>query len=143
LPEPDPNKRVPTSYGSITVAELEARCAVLEPGIVLLREIRGGTADSVEVLMNRALSLGAPFGAFSVVADLTEATERPKGRYLGLVRSFADRITHLAMVRPSRTFLLEVIRFIFSPRNTSVHPTLEAAITEARAALQRRREASA
>jgi hypothetical protein len=130
-------ERVPTKIGTISVEDLEARCAVIEPGIVLLREVPGNTSETYEVMIRRARVLGASFDQYALVVDLAEATERPKGRYMDLIRegfSRPDAPVHLATNQPGSAFLRTVAAFVLArtSRNTSTHPNLDEAIATAR-----------
>ena len=131
----DPEERVPTTVGTTTVSELRARCSVLEPGIVLMRETPNGTADTYEVLIARCNELGARFERFAVVVDLTDLNVRPRGRYLERIReSLRGPAVHFAVTQPGSPFLRTVLGFVLgrvSPL-TSVHPNLEAALAAAR-----------
>lgn len=145
MPSPDddatPNGRVRTANGTISIEELEARCSVIEPGIVLLREVPYNTADTYEALSRRARALGASFERYALVIDLSEATERPKGRYMDLIRAqfaAADAPVHLATNQPGSAFLRTVAAFVLAraSKNTSTHATLEEATAAARARLR-------
>lgn len=128
-------ERVPTTVGSLTVSELEARCEVLEPGIVLMREVPHGTAETYDVLIRRCNGLGAQFERFVIVVDLSEITERPKGRYLSAIReALAGPAVHYAVTQPGSAFLRTVLRFVLGriSDRTSVHPDREAALAVVR-----------
>ena len=140
----DPNQRVRNAIGTVTVAELEERCTVVEPGIVLLREPPNNTLETYEVLLERAFVLGKQFDRWAMVVDLTEVTERPKGRYLEFIRESSinhlgnpGHPLHLATTQPGSAFLRSVLGFVLGrmSRRTSVHPTREAAIGACRSAL--------
>lgn len=137
---PDSNERVPTSNGSMSVGELEARCSVVEPGIVVLREVPNNTGETYEVMLRRSLELGADFEKFVLVVDLTEATERPKGRYLELIRSCFDGPKpplHLATSQPGKPFLRAVVAFVLAriSKYTSAHQSYDSAVAAARQVL--------
>jgi hypothetical protein len=138
--ERDPAQRVSTATGTISVGELEARCSVIEPGIVLLREVPQNTSDTYAVMIRRCRELGEAFERWVLVVDLTDATERPKGRYLEAIKecfSGPKPILHLATTQPGSAFLRAVAGFVLAraSKNTSAHPTLDAAVTAARKVL--------
>src|SRR5262245_15776092 len=106
-------ERVSTTVGSVTVTEIEARCVVLEPGIVLMREVPNGTAETYDVLIRRCNQLGAEFERFVILVVLTDVTERPKGRYLASIRqSLRGPAAHFAVTQPGSSFLRTVLRFV-------------------------------
>lgn len=136
-----PGARVPTAKGTVTVEELEARCSIVEPGIVLLREMPHNTAETYETMSRRARALGAEFDRYALVIDLSEATERPKGRYMDIIRAqfaAADAPVHLATTLPGSGFMRTVAAFVLAraSKNTSTHGTLDEAIATARAKLR-------
>jgi hypothetical protein len=138
---PEGERRVPTAGGSLTVAELHRRCSVVEPGIVLMREIPGGTAQALRVMSERVRELGRPFGAFAVVVDLTEVDMRPKGDYLVAIRESVVEPAHTALTQPGSAFMRGVLRFVmgFLSNKASVHATIDEAVARARAALAAQR----
>jgi hypothetical protein len=112
---------------------------------VSIREVPHGTAETYEVLLARALEIGGDIGRFALVVDLTEVSERPRGRYLEAIRRSIDLPVHLAVTQPGNAFLRGVLRFVLAriSGHTSVHATLEGAIDAAKAALQGPQAASA
>lgn len=145
----DPTQRVRNAIGTVSVAELLPRCAILEPGIVLQREPPHNTLDTYDVLVERVFELAKDFDRWALVVDLSEVTERPKGRYLERIRerALSDLDTpghpiHLAITQPGSIFLRTVLGFVLGrmSRHTSVHPTREAAISACRNALAAREE---
>jgi hypothetical protein len=140
----DRSRRVATTRGTISVADLEARCSVVEPGVVLVREIPNNTAEAFEVLMECARELARPFERWAMIVDLTETTERPKGRYLEIIRSEIRRTGsvgtpfHTGAIRPSGAFLRTVTRFVIermSPHVT-IHGSRPSALAACRDALR-------
>lgn len=138
----DANEEVPTTGGTTTVGELWDRCFVNEPGIVVLREPPFNCAETYEIQLERAIELGAKFSRFALVNDLTDVTERPRGRYLELIRRESigrlgepGRPLHLATTQPGSALLRRVLAFILGrmSRRTSVHATREAALAACRA----------
>src|SRR5262245_7282529 len=142
----EPSETVRNAVGTVTVAELHARCSVVEPGVVLLREVPNNTVDTYEVLIDRAFEIGVEFDRWTMVVDLSEVTERPKGKYLALIRERSinplgspGAPVHLATTQPGSIFLRAVLAYVLgrmSPR-TSVHPTRDAALAACRTALAR------
>jgi hypothetical protein len=135
ISERDPDERVPTTVGTTSVSELRARCSMLEPGIVLMREAPNGTAETYEVLIARCNELGAQFEQFAIVVDLSDMNVRPRGRYLERIRqALHGPAVHYAVTQPGNAFMRTVLGFVlgrFSSR-TSVHPDREAALAAAR-----------
>lgn len=137
----DPNDEVSTPGGTTTVGELWDRCFVNEPGIVVLREPPHNCAETYEVQLTRAIELGAKFPLFTLVNDLTDVTERPRGRYLELIRFESigrlgqpGRPIHLATTQPGSALLRRVLAFILGRMSarTSVHATREEALARCR-----------
>lgn len=137
--ESDPNAPVPTTVGNTTVGELQARVEVLEPGIILLREVANGTGDTYRVMVDRALELGATFDEFALVVDLTHVSVRPSGRYLEQIRRSMKASVHLAVTRPRSAFLRVVADFVIArfSNKTSSHDSIESAAATCRARLGR------
>jgi hypothetical protein len=135
----DPSELIPTTTGTMTVAELQARCEVLEPGIILLREVANGTGDTYRVMVDRVLELGAAFDEFAIVADLTDVSVRPSGRYLEQIRRSMKASTHLAVTRPRSAFLRVVADFVIArfSNKTSSHDSIESAVATCRSRLGR------
>jgi hypothetical protein len=128
-----------TARGPITVAELQARCEVIEPGIILIRQPIQCTGDTLEVLAERAQELGASFERFAVVSDFGEVLDRPKGDYLhNLIRIARAVGVHWACVEPRKAFLRTVLRFVLARigyANATIHANVDEAIAAARSAL--------
>lgn len=140
----DPNQRIRTAKGTATVAELEARCSIIEPGIVLLREPPHNNADTFEVVLDRTWQLGTQFDRWACLTDLSETTERPTGRYLQTIRRRCiaklgqpGEPLHIAIVQPSSTFLRSVLGFVLGrmSEHATVHATRDAALKACRDAL--------
>lgn len=115
------------------MAELQSRCSVLEPGIVLMREIPDANAEAFDVLFERSCELGAAFERFVIIVDLSEAAERPKGAYLEAIRrSFDGPALHHAVTQPGRAIMRIVVGFVLGrmTEKSSVHASVEDA-TEA------------
>jgi hypothetical protein len=132
---------IATRVGTITVAELHRRCAVLEPGIVLYHEIPDGTAETFEVMLERVYELGAQFERFAIVIDMTESTTRPRGRHFELIlRALKRGAIHHAGVQPGRELLRQVNNFIMKRinRDISLHGSRAEALQAAQTALARR-----
>lgn len=126
----DPDERVRTATGHTTVGALHARCSVIEPGIVLMREIPDATAEAFDVLFARSCELGSAFERFVIVVDLSEALERPKGAYLEAIRrSFDGPAMHHAVTQPGRALMRIVVGFVLSRMTdkSSVHASVAAA----------------
>jgi len=128
----------------MTVAELEARISLIEPSLVLMREVPNGTAETFEVLLARAAELGADFDRWTMVVDLSEVTERPRGRYLEMIRRESigkigkdGEPIYMAAVQPGSAFMRTVLSFVLGRMSTlvSVHATREGAIAACRDAL--------
>lgn len=134
-----PQARVATTVGTISVAELQARVEVLEPGIILLREVANGTGDTYRVMVDRVIELGAAFDEFAIVVDLTDVSVRPSGRYLEQIRRSMKASVHLAVTRPRSAFLRVVADFVIArfSNKTSSHDSIESAVATCRARLGR------
>ena len=122
----------------MTVAELEARCSVLEPGVVLLREVANGTAETYEVMTDRAIELGSQFGRFALVVDLEDVSVRPKAGYLEQIKRSMVVAEHLAVTQPRSAFLRIVAGFVIARMSskTSSHDSIAAATVACRRALR-------
>jgi hypothetical protein len=134
----DAEQRVPIHGGTITLADLRARCSVLEPGIVQMREIPNGSVDAFIFMVDHCYTLGAAFDRFAFVIDLAEATVRPSGKYLEEIwRGFRRGAIHHAYIQPGSGFMRAVLRFVLgrAKANTSVHGTQAEAIAAARRAI--------
>lgn len=59
--------------GTHTVRELRDRVTMLEPSIVLMREIDKGTPETLAVLVAAIEELATELGAFGLVLDLSDA----------------------------------------------------------------------
>jgi hypothetical protein len=134
----DSGVRVPTTVGTTTVADLHGRCSVVEPGVVLLREVANATAETCDVLIEHSLALGQAFDPFVLVIDLSEVTERPKNRYLEIIRRrLLDGRAYLAVTQPRTAFLRTVVRYMLATKRarSSLHSSVDEAIEAARARL--------
>jgi len=140
----DPNQRVRSTAGTMTVAELEARVALLEPRVVLMREVPHATAETFAVLIDRARELGSQFDRWVMIVDLSEVTERPRGHYLQMIRRDvlskvgpAGPIIYLSVVQPGNAFMRTILGFVLGrvSRHITVHGNREAALAACREAL--------
>jgi hypothetical protein len=136
-----PDDVIDTEGGPATVTWLRERCSVLETGVVLIREAPHSNAEIFEVLLERARELGEPFGRFAIVNDLSEAKTRPRRQHLdAMVRALNGVGVHWAIVQPGSLFMRTVLRFVLARVSrhrdrASVHESMAAAVTAARAAL--------
>jgi hypothetical protein len=143
----DPNEVLETEGGSITVAELLARCEVVEPGIVAIHHPPHATAHTFRVLVEGASELATPFKRFAILNDLTETKHRPRGEYLDAIVHAASTVSvHWANIWPSNAFVRTVARFVSArllrPKKGeavafSFHDNRESALQAARAALRK------
>ena len=120
--QPDRDEHVEGAAGPVPVGALRKRVSILEPGIVLLREAPNGTYETYSVLLERAKELGRGFDDYALVVDLSEATERPRGRYLELIRRSSDEPVHVALTQPGGGLLRAALRFViggFSRRGST------------------------
>ncbi len=135
----DPEELVPTTAGHMTVRELYDRVEVLEPGIIMIREVQNGTGGTFGTMLERCLELAKPFERFAIVVDLTEVSVRPKALYLDEIRRAMEAGVHLAVTRPDNAFLRVVAGFVLArfSAKTSSHDTREQAVAACREALAR------
>lgn len=76
---------------SITVRELSERVSVIEPGIVLMREIEKPTPATLRCLFAAVNRLSADFERFGVVVDLLEGGGAASAEYRRFVpKCFSD-----------------------------------------------------
>jgi hypothetical protein len=123
------------------------RCTLVEPGIVMMRELPRSNLETFHVFMETVQEHARPFKRFAIVNDLTEATNRPQGEYSQAIIKAATTIgVHWAIVLSGNFILMTISRFIMGRLlrdgvkagvTWSVHDNVPAAIAAARAALQR------
>jgi hypothetical protein len=122
----------------VTRAELRSRISVVAPGIVLTRDLPKHSPETWLFMAEHCQEVGEQFDAYVMILDLSEAGQRPKGAYKEAIKHSLDNIlepVHMAFVQPSSALLRSVLRFITSAwlaGSSSVHPTLEEALTESR-----------
>ena len=140
----DPSQRVRTASGTMTVAEVAGRVSVLESGLLLMREVPNGTEETFEILLESANLLAADFDRWAMVVDLSEVTERPRGRYLEMIRRESigkigkdGQPIYMAAVQPGNAFMRTVLSFVLGRMSqlVSVHSTRDAAVAACRDAL--------
>ncbi|MCA9619787.1 MAG: hypothetical protein KC731_12260 [Myxococcales bacterium] len=122
---------------------IRARAEILEPGILLLRELPNSNAAVLAVLIDHAKELVAKEEDCVVIIDLTEATSRPDPAMMRVISdSASDFGIHVACVQPSSIVVKAVLKFVFGRvagiMNNSIHDTREEALAEARAVRRRR-----
>ena len=128
----------------MTVAEVAERVTLLEPRIVLMLEVPNGTEETFAILLERARELGADFDRWAMVVDLTQVIERPRGRYLEMIRresivkvGLPGQPIVMTLIQPGSAFMRTVLGFVLGRMSSlvSVYPTREAAIAASRDAL--------
>jgi hypothetical protein len=143
----DPDEIIEGHPDRVTVGYVQSRCRVVEPGVVLMREMPHSTLESFRVAMDTVVGLGKPFKRFAIVNDLTEANNRPTGEYHAeIVKAATTLGVHWAIVIRGNIVVRTISRFIMgrvmregakAGITWSLHEGVDAAITAARAAVQR------
>jgi hypothetical protein len=80
--EDDPQRIVQTAKGGeVTVGQLWDRVTMVEPNILSMQDLDGGTPETLTILTDRILDLAAELPRFGVVIDLTKIGAPPTGDY--------------------------------------------------------------
>lgn len=119
---------------------LEARCEVLEPGIVRIREVPGGRLGPFETLLEIAHERGSVFPEYVVLLDLSEAN-RPSAELIdNMSRLFAKGAKSWCVnMEGANRVLVAAGEFLlrrFSKLPITVHTTTKDALEAARAQLR-------
>jgi hypothetical protein len=73
---------VPDAAGHVyPVSELRSRVSVLEPRIVLMREIDMGTPETLQAMSARIEEIAESYDAYGIVLDLTDVTGATTAEY--------------------------------------------------------------
>lgn len=122
---------------------IEERVTVVEPGIVLMREISVQTPFSIDVMHDRAEALCEGWPRLAMVVDLRDArrpnaiTRQALRRRIGRL---APRVVHTAFIVGINRIMAAMAKLVgvsFGYRSVSLHDTVDDAIEEARRALRR------
>jgi hypothetical protein len=143
----DPDEIIEDHPDRVTVGYVQSRCRIVEPGVVLLREMPRSTLGSFAVAMDALVDLARPFRCFAIVNDVTEATHRPKGAYHDAIVKAATTVgVHWSIVISGNLLVRTISRFIMgrvmrdgakAGITWSVHDSVDGAIVAARAAVRR------
>lgn len=137
----DPDQRIPTQRGTVSVGELQARCRVVEPGVVYFLEIPNGTVEAFEVSMETLRDLAKDFERFVVLVDLTEAS-RPRPDLIEyIIRCIQTVGIHWCAIKPGNRFMRSVIQFVVARMagvrsRVTLHESMDDALAAARTALK-------
>ncbi len=130
-------ERLTTSDGtSYSKADLHERVSVIEDGIILIREVPFGTAETWLTMADRGGEIGRRFGKFCWVVDVTYVNERPKGNYLETIKnSLLDPdLVWLFLVIPVGAITRTVARFVVGMmwKRLTIVESVEEGIAQAR-----------
>ncbi|MCA9625778.1 MAG: hypothetical protein KC731_42440 [Myxococcales bacterium] len=136
------SKTLSSRNRSYTEDELRARVSVLEPGVVMVREIPEATADTFRFEMEVARELGRAFSEYVLIIDLAEAT-RPRPDVIEeIIEGNRDVGVQWCVVQNTSRIMAAVTRFVLSKlagsrikTKTTVHTSLDDALNEARGVL--------
>jgi hypothetical protein len=85
----DLERAVPNATGkAYTVRELRSRVSLHEPRIVLLREVEGGTRETLDLIGETILELTRALPAWGMVVDLADAVGNPTADYRSYIPQF-------------------------------------------------------
>lgn len=136
----DDQGTIETGDGPWTREALRLRISTIAPGIVLVRDVPRGSAESWDFMSRIVRDLGSEFDHYVILVDLTDAVGRPKGAHWEKLKTtFGTLLTpvHVAVIQPGSAVLRQVLRFILNSLDveTSVHGSLEEALSAARSKL--------
>ncbi len=118
---------------------VDSRISEPEPGIFVVRELRGGTSETWAQISNRVIELTASRDRWAMIIDLGEVQARPKGEYREAITVTLKNMSalHIAMVQPGNVLLRSVLRFIMSniTERSSVHKDVDSALEKTRGIL--------
>lgn len=127
---------------AISKEEMRQRVSVIADGIMLVRDLAAPSDETWPFMADYAQEVAKDWGPYVMILDLSEGRVRPKGAYKESIKHTLDHVLtlkHLAFVQPSSPLLRTVLRFIASAYiecGSSVHTTLEEAISAAREAAE-------
>ena len=92
-----------------------SRVYVLDPGIVVYKEIAVQSVESIDLMLGRLYDLGCQWPTFIEVLDLSKA-ERPSPAVRAVIRRWmvriAPRMAHLCVIVESNFVMRAVARFV-------------------------------
>jgi hypothetical protein len=121
--------------------QLCGRVAMVEPGIVVIRELPTGTPETLVALTNEALELVPALDDWALVLDLSDWQGALPESYRQFVPAHFQRVapTFMAMVLSENPVVRASIRFLAQRigRNVGIPDSRDAAMAVMRAALER------
>jgi len=132
-----------TPAGDFTHAQLRDRVEVVEPGIVLFRELPGGDADNFRAELEIVKEHGEAMGDYVVIIDLSEATRPGAGLLEVLFDAMRNVGIHWCAIQTSKSKVMKaVVEFVLRRASrgtaTTVHDSREEAVAKARSVLAAR-----
>ena len=89
----DSEKIVTTAGGvQMTVAELRARVSVVEPGVILMREIDQGTPETLAIMGNALKEAAREMDVYGIVLDLEDSSGNISAEYRRFIPSYFDEL---------------------------------------------------
>jgi hypothetical protein len=124
-----------------TVAALRKRVQLVEPGIVVMRELPVGARETLVVMTDAALELAKPFREWALVVDLVDSQGSLPSAYRSFVPGHLNRIapTHIAIALYMNPVVRAASRFMARRigLNVTIHKDRDTAVAAVRQALPR------